>query len=143
MYFKRKKLIFFSCFHFRFYGSSGLLKSKIDESGSYLYEYDIYGRLVKAILPTGQAIGLQFNLTSQGAAIDVMKNGIMSEVVLVQDQLVSTFFPYFQYGNMGCQVFKKGLQNNIGFWPKINKAFEGKYSFCEQTYSRVQNRHTV
>ena len=51
--------------------------------------------MVKAILPTGQAIGLQFNLTSQGAAIDVMKNGIMSEVVLVQDQLVSTFFLIF------------------------------------------------
>ena len=95
MYFKRKKANIFSYIHFRFYGSSGLLKSKIDESGSYLYEYDIYGRLVKAILPTGQAIGLQFNLTSQGAAIDVMKNGIMSEVVLVQDQLVSTFFSLF------------------------------------------------
>ena len=96
MYFKRKKLILFLVhIFFRFYGSSGLLKSKIDESGSYLYEYDIYGRLVKAILPTGQAIGLQFNLTSQGAAIDVMKNGIMSEVVLVQDQLVSTFFSLF------------------------------------------------
>ena len=50
-----------------------------------------------------------------------MKNGIMSEVVLVQDQLVSTFFPYFQYGNMGCQVSKEGIQNNIGFWPKIKK----------------------
>ena len=58
----------------RFYGSSGLLKSKIDESGSYLYEYDIYGRLVKAILPTGQAIGLQFNLTSQGEASIFLKN---------------------------------------------------------------------
>ena len=92
---RTKKANIFPCIHFRFYGSSGLLKSKIDESGSYLYEYDIYGRLVKAILPTGQAIGLQFNLTSQGAAIDVMKNGIMSEVVLVQDQLVSTFFSLF------------------------------------------------
>ena len=29
------------------------------------------------------------NLVFQGAAIDVMKNGLMSEVVLVQDQLVS------------------------------------------------------
>ena len=131
MYFKRKKANIFSCIHIRFYGTSGLLKSKIDESGSYLYEYDIYGRLVKAILPTGQAIGLQFNLTSQGAAIDVMKNGIMSEVVLVQDQLVSTFFSYFQYGNMGCQVSKEGIQNinNLGFGPKINKVLKGNCIF--------------
>ena len=74
---------------FRFHGSSGLLKSKMDQTGSYSYEYDPNGRLVKAILPTGEALGLQFNLTSQGAAIDIMKNGIMNQVVLVQDQLVS------------------------------------------------------
>ena len=73
----------------RYHGSSGLLKSKMDQSGSYLYEYDTYGRLVKAVLPTGEALGLQFNLTSQGAAIDLMKNQIMSQVVLVQDQLIS------------------------------------------------------
>ena len=74
---------------FRYYGSSGLLKSKLTSEASYLYEYDLNGRLVKTIFPTGEAIGLAFNLTSQGAAIDVMKSGVMSQVVLVQDQLVS------------------------------------------------------
>ena len=75
---------------FRYYGSSGLLKSKLDSHYSYHYEYDVYGRLVQSILPTGEAIGLHFNLTSQGASIEVTSNGILKEVALVQDQLVST-----------------------------------------------------
>jgi hypothetical protein len=74
---------------FRYYRSSGLLKSKLDGLNSYLYEYDIHGRLVKAVLPTGEAIGLAFNLTSQGAAIDILNNDLLSEVVLVQDQVMS------------------------------------------------------
>ena len=75
---------------FRYYGSSGLLKSKLDSHYSYHYEYDGYGRLVQSILPTGEAIGLHFNLTSQGASIEITSNGILREVALVQDQLVST-----------------------------------------------------
>ena len=75
---------------FRYYGSSGLLKSKLDSHYSYHYEYDVYGRLVQTILPTGEAVGLQFNLTSQGASIEVTSNGILKDIVLVQDQLVST-----------------------------------------------------
>ncbi len=74
---------------YRYDGSTGLLQSKMDHSGSYLYQYDTYGRLFKAVLPTGEAIGLQFNLTSQGAAIDVLKNEVISQVVLVQDHLIS------------------------------------------------------
>lgn len=75
---------------FRYHGSSGLLKSKLDSHYSYHYEYDIYGRLVQAILPTGEAIGLHFNLTSQGASIEMTSNGLLRDIVLVQDQLVST-----------------------------------------------------
>ena len=30
------------------------------------------------------------------------------------------------YGNMGCRVFKEGLENLTEFWPKIN-IFNGNY----------------
>ena len=28
-----------------------------------------------------------------------------------------------EYGNMGCQLFKEGIQHQIDFWPKINTQF--------------------
>ena len=65
---------------FRYYGSSGLLKSKLDSHYSYHYEYDVYGRLVQTILPTGEAVGLQFNLTSQGASTEVTSGLMFSHV---------------------------------------------------------------
>ena len=55
-----------------------------------MYEYDQYGRLVKAVTPTGEALELTFNLTSQGGAtIDVRRNGIHYRTVTIQDNLVS------------------------------------------------------
>jgi len=77
--------------NFRYDRSSGLLKSKIDSGNlGYLYDYDEFGRLVKAVFPTGEALTLTFNLTLSGAAIDVKKNGLPHLEVLVQDQAVST-----------------------------------------------------
>ena len=55
-----------------------------------MYEYDQYGRLVKAVTPTGEALELTFNLTSHGGAtIDVKRNGIHYRTVTIQDNLVS------------------------------------------------------
>ena len=58
---------------------------------AYAYEYNEYGRLVKAVTPTGEALELTFNLTSQGGAtIDVKKNGIPYRIMTIQDNMVST-----------------------------------------------------
>ena len=58
---------------------------------AYVYEYDDYGRLVKAVTPTGEALELSFNLTSQGGAtINVRRNGVQYRTVTIQDNLVST-----------------------------------------------------
>jgi YD repeat-containing protein len=75
---------------FRYHHTSGLLKSKLDnENMAYVYEYDEYGRLVSTVTPTGEVFGLRFNLTARGASIDVTKDNLPYEVVLVQDNLVS------------------------------------------------------
>ena len=77
--------------NFKYLRSSGLLKSKWDESlnTAYIYEYDQYGRLVNAISPTGEATSLTFNLTSLGAAIEVKKNAKTSKVLRIQDDQVT------------------------------------------------------
>lgn len=75
---------------FRYHHTSGLLRSKFDnENMAYIYDYDEYGRLVAAVTPTGEVFGLRFNLTARGAAIDLTKDNLPYEVVLVQDNLVS------------------------------------------------------
>lgn len=64
-----------------------MLKSKFDnENMAYVYDYDEYGRLTSAVLPSGEIFGLRFNLTSRGASVDVRKDGLPYEVVLVQDK---------------------------------------------------------
>ena len=76
--------------NFLYHRSSGLLKSKIDSGNfAYQYDYDEFGRLVKAVFPTGEALELTFNLTTDGASIDVKKKGLPHKVVLVQDDMVS------------------------------------------------------
>ena len=77
---------------FKYHRSSGLINSKSDNSNmAYVYEYDRYGRLVRAITPTGEALELTFNLTSHGGAtISVKRNGVQYRMVTIQDNLVST-----------------------------------------------------
>ena len=77
---------------FRYHRSTGLIKSKSDNSNlAYVYDYDEYGRLVRAITPTGEALELSFNLTLHGGAtINIRRNGIQYQTVTIQDNLVST-----------------------------------------------------
>ncbi|CAL4085535.1 unnamed protein product, partial [Meganyctiphanes norvegica] len=62
---------------FRYYeGDSGLMHYKIEAGGrSYAYEYDQHGRLTQAVLPTGQVINLNFDLSVSGANITVTRDG--------------------------------------------------------------------
>ena len=79
-------------YNFRYHRSTGLIKSKSDNSNlAYVYDYDEYGRLVRAITPTGEALELSFNLTLHGGAtINIRRNGIQYQTVTIQDNLVST-----------------------------------------------------
>lgn len=61
---------------------------------AYIFEYDAYGRLVSAVLPSGELFGLRFNLTTKGASVDVTKDGLPCQVVLVQDSL-GMYLPFF------------------------------------------------
>ena len=89
-------MICFDCneyyFCFRYHRSTGLIKSKSDNSNlAYAYDYDEYGRLLRAITPTGEALELSFNLTLHGGAtINIKRNGIQYQTVTIQDNLVST-----------------------------------------------------
>ena len=76
---------------FKYLRSKGLRRSKRDSSNkAYVYEYDEYGRLINAITPTGEAISLEFNLTSVGgAAINVRKDGEFYKVYRIQEDQVS------------------------------------------------------
>ncbi|XP_064078294.1 teneurin-m-like isoform X3 [Macrobrachium nipponense] len=61
---------------FRYHGNRGLMRSKIEALGrTYSYEYDDQGRLVQAVLPTGQIIQLSFDLSVRGAKITVTRDG--------------------------------------------------------------------
>lgn len=56
--------------------SSGLISSKIEALGrSFNYDYDEQGRLTRAVLPTGQVIQLNFDLSARGAEVTVTRDG--------------------------------------------------------------------
>ncbi|XP_071540810.1 teneurin-m-like [Panulirus ornatus] len=61
---------------FHYHGASGLMRSKIEAVGrSYNYNYDEQGRLTQAVLPTGQVIQLDFDLSTRGAEVIVTRDG--------------------------------------------------------------------
>lgn len=52
---------------FDYHGPTGLLKTKLDSTGrSYVYNYDEFGRLTSAVMPTGKMISLGFDLSIKG-----------------------------------------------------------------------------
>ncbi|XP_022239152.1 teneurin-m-like isoform X2 [Limulus polyphemus] len=68
---------------FEYYGSTGLLTSKIDSSGrAYIYIYDDYGRLTEAVSPIGENIKLSYNLSTKGASVTIIR-GNMEPVSLI------------------------------------------------------------
>lgn len=64
-------------FNFEYVGSSGLLKSRIDSLGpnSVSYEYDQYGRLIKATQPNGQPVTIKCDQNSDLTSNKMGKNG--------------------------------------------------------------------
>ncbi|XP_042864966.1 teneurin-m-like isoform X4 [Penaeus japonicus] len=61
---------------FNYHGATGCMRSKVEAVGrSYSYEYDAQGRLTQAVLPTGQVIHLNFDLSVRGAEVTVTRDG--------------------------------------------------------------------
>ena len=59
---------------FDYYGSTGLLKSRVDSRGlGVSYVFDDNGRLTSAVSPTGEVINLTFDLSLKGASVRVVR----------------------------------------------------------------------
>ncbi|XP_059482465.1 teneurin-m isoform X2 [Neocloeon triangulifer] len=78
---------------FDYHGSTGLLKTKLDSTGrSYVYNYDIFGRLTSAVTPTGQVIALSFDLSTIGATVKVKQGDLKPVSLLIAGPSVSKKF---------------------------------------------------
>ncbi|XP_071453131.1 teneurin-m isoform X1 [Hetaerina americana] len=76
---------------FDYHGSTGLLKTKLDSTGrSYVYNYDEFGRLTRAITPTGQVINLSFDLSIKGATVKVAYGDEKAVAMLIKGSTVIT-----------------------------------------------------
>ncbi|CAM1325684.1 TENM2 (predicted) [Pycnogonum litorale] len=61
---------------FTYTGSTGLLVSRIDSAGqTFIYKYDVYGRLRESVTPTGELYFFKFSLGQDGATVIVRHNG--------------------------------------------------------------------
>ncbi|KAA0190905.1 Tenascin major-like isoform X1 [Hyalella azteca] len=59
-----------------YHGATGLLRSSMDSVGrAHVYSYDNYGRLIRAVTPSGQLIELTFDLSIRGARVTVSRDG--------------------------------------------------------------------
>ena len=73
-----------------YHGTTGLLRSRMDSTGrAYVYSYDDYGRLTRAVTPSGQVVGLSFDLSVKGAAVTVTRDGTAPLSMLIKGAVVS------------------------------------------------------
>jgi len=72
-----------------YYRSSELLRSRRDSSGkTYMYDYDINGRVEKAITPTGGIIHLKSDISIYGAMVNITRNNKKELSLLIQKSFV-------------------------------------------------------
>lgn len=77
---------------FKYLHSTRLLRSKLDlaRDAATFYDYDDNGRLVGVVAPTGERTDLRFNLTSNGAAIEVTKGERAVRVLQLKEDKVAS-----------------------------------------------------
>ena len=77
---------------FKYLHSTRLIRSKLDLAGdaATFYDYDDNGRLVGVVAPTGERTDLRFNLTSNGAAIEVTKGERAVRVLQLKEDKVAS-----------------------------------------------------
>merc|ERR1719483_1230156 len=72
-----------------YYRSSELLRSRQDSNGmTYMYDYDINGRVIKAITPTGGVIQLKSDISIYGAMVNITRNNKKELSLLIQKSFV-------------------------------------------------------
>lgn len=72
-----------------YYRSSELLRSRRDSSGkTYMYDYDMNGRVEKAITPTGGIIQLISDISIYGAMVNITRNNKKELSLLIQKSFV-------------------------------------------------------
>ncbi|XP_045128078.1 teneurin-m-like isoform X4 [Portunus trituberculatus] len=73
-----------------YHGATGLLRSRMDSTGrAHVYTYDTYGRLTRAVTPSGQVIDLSFDLSQKGARVTVTRDGTAPVTMLIKGALVT------------------------------------------------------
>ncbi|CAL4063225.1 unnamed protein product [Meganyctiphanes norvegica] len=73
-----------------YHGATGLLRSRMDSTGrAYVYTYDKYGRLIRAVTPSGQVVDLTFDLSVEGAIVTITHDGTASKSMLIKGALVT------------------------------------------------------
>ena len=73
-----------------YHGQTGLLRSRMDSTGrAYVYSYDDYGRLTRAVTPSGQVVDLSFDLSVKGARVTVTRDGTAPINMLIKGALVT------------------------------------------------------
>ena len=72
-----------------YYRSSGLLRSRRDGDGkTFMYDYDLNGRLEKAITPTGGIIQLKSDISIYGGMVNISTNNKQELSLLIQKSFV-------------------------------------------------------
>nr|XP_027219710.1 LOW QUALITY PROTEIN: teneurin-m-like [Penaeus vannamei] len=73
-----------------YHGATGLLRSRMDSTGrAHVYTYDTYGRLTRAVTPSGQVIDLAFDLSQKGARVTLTRDGTAPITMLIKGALVT------------------------------------------------------
>ena len=73
-----------------YHGASRLLRSSMDSIGrAHVYTYDEFGRLIKAVTPSGQLIELHFDLSIKGARVTVTRDGLSPITMLINGAKVT------------------------------------------------------
>ncbi|XP_050695509.1 teneurin-m-like isoform X5 [Eriocheir sinensis] len=73
-----------------YHGATGLLRSRMDSTGrAHVYTYDSYGRLTRAVTPSGQVVDLSFDLSQKGARVTVTWDGSGPVTMLIKGALVT------------------------------------------------------
>ena len=76
---------------FTYQGTMGLLTSRLDNLEiSFKYSYDIHGRLISTVLPTGDVVELAFNLDARGASVLMTQNTDFPVSFFIQTSTVRT-----------------------------------------------------
>ena len=92
-----------------YHGATGLLRSSMDSLGrAHVYTYDKYGRLIRAVTPSGQLIELEFDLSVKGAKVTITRDGTSPVTMLIDGaKVIETIGEYFNLVSFDSILYNK------------------------------------